>query len=410
MRYVLSGPRWLRSCLLSAALVPAFAATASANVTYPALSQSPSSTQATLDAVSCLPTRDCTAVGTSGTSGNEVTARTQSVPSATFGTYTATSTIFPGSPARSSAGAVSCFGAGACNIAGWGLAAGSQKATWSNTTNVPSQWAPAGAVSSRLRAVEDFTSAAGEYTDASSVTRAYVLYGTGQYGADPAVVPVAAPSTVNAMRCAVNSGCTVIGSANGVPYAKTFWYTTDPWTGKKSITWLTAPTLPSLYSYHTLKAITCADARCFIVGYTTLPTIGKRALLLESTNQGQTWTMITPPGMPAGATQIAYNGVSCANKYQCRAVGEVTIGGVTSPYSATFSANLQDLSAMPLGTWTGQTQFKGLGVASAALNATSCITVGTSIYRTARCADVGTGTSTGGATVPVGTADVLWTS
>ena len=241
------------------------------------------------------------------------------------------------------------------------------------------------------------------------MTRAYALFGAGSAGAVPSPVPVAAPSTVNAVQCGSNNGCTIIGSANGVPYAKTFAATVDL-VGKLSIVWLADPTLPSLSSVYTLKSITCADARCFIAGYFTLVGGAKRPYLATSTNQGQTWTSITPPALPVGATSVAYNGVSCANKYQCRAVGEVTISGVTSPYTATFSANLIDSSATPAGTWTGQTQAKGTGVASASLNATSCVTVGTSIYRTAQCADVGTGTTTAGATAPVGIANILWTA
>ncbi|MET0602881.1 MAG: hypothetical protein ABW167_12910 [Baekduia sp.] len=383
------------------------AATASASVTYPTLSQSPSSTQATLDAVSCASSRDCMAVGTSITgSGNEVTARAQATPSATFGTYTA-SGVYSGSPTRSSAAGVFCSGAGLanCNIVGWSIwASGPQRSNWSSVVN-PS-WAPAGAVTSRLRVVSDSaTIAAGDYTDASSVTRAYVLVGA----AATSAVPVTAPSSVSSMKCGANGGCTVIGSSNGTPYVKTFTITSDPF-GQAIITWVTAPTVPAMTSLHTLKSITCADARCFIAGYFTVPATGKRPFLLESTNQGATFTTVTPPAMPAGATQVAYNGVSCANKYQCRIVGEVVNGGVTSPYTATFSAPLTDPSAAPAGTWTGQAQLKGTGVASAALNATSCATVGSGLTRTARCADVGTGTSTTSATIPVGAADILWTS
>jgi hypothetical protein len=408
MRYASPGPRWLRSCLLSAALVSAMAGTASAAVTYPTLTQSPSSTNATLDAVSCASTRDCMAVGTSiNGSGNEVTARTQAAPSATFGTYTAAG-VYSGPPTRSSAAGVYCSGAGLanCNVVGWSiLASGPQRSNWSSLVN-PSQWAPTGAVTSRLRAVSDAsTIAAGEYTDASSVTRAYVMVSSTGLSA----VPVTAPSTVSSMKCGANGGCTVIGSSNGTPYVKTFTITAGPF-GEAIITWVTAPTVPAMTSLHTLKSITCADARCFIAGYFTVPATGKRPFLLESTNQGATFTTVTPPAMPAGATQVAYNGVSCANKYQCRIVGEVVNGGVTSPYTATFSAPLTDMSAAPAGTWTGQAQTKGTGVASAALSATSCATVGSGLTRTARCADVGTGTSTGGATIPVGAADILWTS
>src|SRR5215218_2207630 len=207
MRYVSPGPRWLRSCLLTAALVPALAATASAAVTYPTLTQSPSSTNATLDAVSCASTRDCMAVGTSiNASGNEVTARAQAAPSATFGTYTAAG-VYSGSPTRSSAAGVYCWAAGLtnCNVAGWSNITGfTQRSSWSSAVS-PSQWAPAGAVTSRLRVLADgATIAAGEYTDSSSVTRAYVLVGSTGLSA----VPVTAPSSVSSMKCGANGGCT----------------------------------------------------------------------------------------------------------------------------------------------------------------------------------------------------------
>src|SRR5215218_3957201 len=313
MRYVSPGPRWLRSCLLTAALVPALAATASAAVTYPTLTQSPSSTNATLDAVSCASTRDCMAVGTSiNASGNEVTARAQAAPSATFGTYTAAG-VYSSSPTRSSAAGVYCWGGGLtnCNIVGWSRfgSSGPQRSSWTSLVT-PAAWAPTGAVSSRLRVVADgSTITAGDYTDSSSVTRAYVLVST-----TSSAVPVAAPSTVNSMKCGANGGCTVIGTSNGTPFVKTFTITADGF-GQAIVTWVTAPSVPAMGSLHTLKSITCADARCFIAGYITVPGTGKQAFLLESTNQGATFTPVTPPTKPAGASQVAYNGVSCANKY-----------------------------------------------------------------------------------------------
>jgi hypothetical protein len=402
MRYASPGPRWLRACLLSAGLVLGLSGTASA-VTYPALTQSPSSTQATLDAVSCTPTRDCVAVGTSANVvGNEVTARAQSAPSASFGTYTAAA-LFSGAATRSGAAAIQCPGTVAtCSTAGWSNSGGTIHAHWTWADAIP--WAPAGATSSRLRAINGL--AAGEYTDGSGVTHGYALGGTG-FNSTASPVPVAGSSTLNAIHCSV--GCLVLGSAAGTPFIKSFTVALDA-SGKPTFTWGAPTTVPALSSSYTLQAITCAELRCFIVGYSTASGV-KRAVLISSVDRGVNWTLNALPALPAGATASAYNGVSCANKFQCRAVGEVTVGGVTSPYSAAFSANLSDPATVPAGTWSaGTVSTNAAGLTASSLNATSCVTVGSGLTRTARCADVGKGTTTGGATAPVGTADVLWTS
>ena len=117
------------------------------------------------------------------------------------------------------------------------------------------------------------------------------------------------------LSCPSTTNCFAVGVSQSTAgtNAQTL---TEHWNGRKWAILASPNPRPAITS--TLDSVSCrGTSSCYAVGY--FATLTGDKTLVEHWN-GTRWNVITSPN-PAGATDAGLNGISCANRTSCTAVG-----------------------------------------------------------------------------------------
>jgi hypothetical protein len=115
------------------------------------------------------------------------------------------------------------------------------------------------------------------------------------------------------------------------------------------------PAIPSDVSEFGFSAVSCATATaCTAVGH--LHREGGPGQLIESWD-GRSWSVSTAPAPPTGGSFLSMNGISCASRDRCVAVGSYfDSSGLEQPVaeiSGSGGWRLVSVAALPAGTQAG---------------------------------------------------------
>jgi hypothetical protein len=311
---------WIGVWVLLAASVPAGATTLTWSVVP---SPNPGSGYNILNAVSCVSSAACTAVGYDR-AGNPFHNVIESWNGAKWSVVP--SPAPPGPPGGLDG--VSCVSAAACVAVGsYGTSTGASKAlieSWNGASwsVVPS---PHPASSSTILDGVSCVSAA----DCTAVGSYYPL-NSGQFqtfveswnGTKWSIVPSPSPASesnvLSAVSCVSAAACTAVGSDYDTPTEQRT--LVESWNGAA---WSVVPS-PNRPSGNALDGVSCVSATaCTAVGYH-----GDRRstrALVESWN-GATWSLVTSPN--PGSDDDNLYGVSCPSAAACTAVGKYANPGV----------------------------------------------------------------------------------
>jgi hypothetical protein len=284
--------------------------------------------------VSCAGPSFCVAVGVSGPGSTFVNALAEQWDGHSWSIVNAVNAL---GPAATQLNAVSCLSSSWCTAVGYSKDALANRhalvETWNGTTwTVVTTTPPAGEKNSQLNALSCASSswcmAVGGYTNASSdfVSLAQVWNGTTW-----SVVPSPNPGSGTSgefigVSCAGAGFCVTVGQwYNGTVFQAQL----ATWNGT-SWTNVTAPeATPSMQNF--FNDVSCTSATsCGIVGSAAT---GGTATPIAVTWDGSTWSLVTAP-VPTGATSTGLEAVTCVTNWQCVSVGSFD-PVVSQPYVMT---------------------------------------------------------------------------
>jgi hypothetical protein len=140
-----------------------------------------------------------------------------------------------------------------------------------------------------------------------------------------------------------------------------------------------------------LVNVSCASAsECVADGF-SLPSVGKKAALVELWN-GTEWKVQTTATLPKGDEQSWFDGISCPSAKDCIAVGGVvsTVEGIV-PLIESWNGSKWTLQSAPgPGRLDRSTARRRVLLGCVEVHASRTVVEGTQQHRNARRADMGT--------------------
>lgn len=158
----------------------------------------------------------------------------------------------------------------------------------------------------------------------------------------PTPSPLAAQAELSAMSCSSASACTAVGGfVNSAGVRATL---AEVWDGSR---WAIQPTPnPSGARASALQGVSCASRNaCTAVGYAQRPPHRAKQLALVEVWNGQSWKMVPTPAMTHSNELLA---VSCTSSVACAAVGWRGGGGSREPLAETWNGQAWAIHATPL--------------------------------------------------------------
>lgn len=330
-------------CALALGLTGAPAAAAKS--VSPAWTISPSPNDGTLKAVSCVSRTFCKAVGFNSLNGAQTSIES----------WNGTSWRISASPHSGTLNAVSCVSASFCTAVGYYLNGSSVERTliesWNGSKWKVSTSANDGTSNNLLNGVSCVSKtsckAVGTY---SNVSLGFQTLAESWNGTKWSIVPSASPglgigsNELLSVSCVSATSCQAVGDAyySGQTYETLI----ESW---KSGAWrrVASPNPNNGSNIDYLYGVSCVSAiSCKAVGfYDDDASVGRS--LAESWN-GTTWKVSKSPNHGTGHNYL--NGVSCASKTSCKAVGYYQPGGSYRTLIESWNGASWTLSASPTVT------------------------------------------------------------
>lgn len=159
-------------------------------------------------------------------------------------------------------------------------------------------------------------------------------------------------SELSGIACLSASSCKAVGSykeATGVTRSLAVHWNGTSWS------LVTTPGNPTGATASELEGISCASgSSCMAVGSKLTTSSGRRPFAL--TWNGTAWSYGSAPTEPSGSTASSLSDVACAASLECRAVGEYTVSGVDKPRILLHQSNAwtEESAPLPSGATAGE--------------------------------------------------------
>ena len=331
----------------------------------------PTGSDSELTSVSCTSSTACVAVGFSGFAPLAETWN---------GTVWSIQTVHdPAGSSHGSFAGVSCTSATACVAVGSAIKSSTQTTVpmaegWDGTGwTVQTTPAPAGSSSSLLKGIScssaALCTAVGQFTDGANidVTLAERLSG-GHWVVEPTPNPPSgSDGTLAGVSCSSTTECTAAGFSVDDAGETVTLVEQSNGTAWKIIT---TPNAAGSFSSQ-LATVSCsAPTTCVAAGY-SVDSAGNDVALAQKWTGGS-WTITPTPG-PSGASFVELDGLSCHSKTDCTAVGQAAgSGGVTTTLAEGWNGSSWKVQSTPNPGGATNGAFEAVSCTSP----TSCAAVG----------------------------------
>jgi hypothetical protein len=286
-----------------------------------------------LEAVSCVSSGDCWAVGDAFDNATTTYARTL-IERETAGRWSIVASPNHSAGTNNNLSSVSCVSADDCWAVGsYTGAAGNGQALIERYTgsgwSIVSSPSPSGSTDAQLDGVTCVGAgdcwAVGGYTSAAGASQTLIEQDT---VAGWSIVSSATPAggiELVSVTCASADDCWAVGGnidsfKRGLPTSATF----EQYTGSG---WSITPSPAPVSGSDELEAVNCADADdCWAVGTISDATHSPHTLIEQNTGSG--WSIVASPPL-RGSTEGELNDVTCVIGGYCWAVGSLDLGGTS---------------------------------------------------------------------------------